>query len=303
MKNLIISGFFLMGLLVQSYGQELLKDGDMESQGAWKIAKMESTAGEIVVAFGDAYAPPKGGSDNCLSAEFTYNSVSGTSQVMIYQPIKLEGGHHYKFEGLFADLSVTLENFWAEFMWLPDDPNGLKDVGNQTIFAGINVWNGCGPGADGSIIENSCMGDTARKGYFTIPDTITSEDTLYVGFTIGIWTDADRAFTVIFDNLSLMDSASVSGINQPVTDIERINVYPNPVNDLATIKYYIPENDNVRIQVYNLLGERVFLLLNAYQETGYHELPFNTSGIAEGSYYVSIETDNYTVRSKISIVH
>jgi hypothetical protein len=65
--------------------------------------------------------------------------------------------------------------------------------------------------------------------------------------------------------------------------------YPNPFNPSTTIKFALPFDSNVRITIYNLLGEQVAILFDQVKEVGYHNVNWNASGYASGVYIYSIE--------------
>ncbi|MDP2362871.1 MAG: hypothetical protein Q8M94_03775, partial [Ignavibacteria bacterium] len=71
-----------------------------------------------------------------------------------------------------------------------------------------------------------------------------------------------------------------------------LNNYPNPFNPSTTIPYRLKEGGYVKVMVYNILGERVRVLVNKYQNAGYYEVVFNPDASerknAEG--FVEFET-------------
>jgi hypothetical protein len=64
--------------------------------------------------------------------------------------------------------------------------------------------------------------------------------------------------------------------------------YPNPFNPSTRIKYSIPFESNVRVTVFNALGEAVRELTNEMQGAGTYEVSFNSLGISSGVYFYSI---------------
>ena len=65
--------------------------------------------------------------------------------------------------------------------------------------------------------------------------------------------------------------------------------YPNPFNPTTMIKYSIPQDQQVRLNVYNLLGENVMSLVNGMQKAGQHEVNFNATNLASGVYFYKLE--------------
>ena len=68
--------------------------------------------------------------------------------------------------------------------------------------------------------------------------------------------------------------------------------YPNPFNPETNIKFDLPEASKVRINVYNILGEKVAELLNKTVETGFHQVEFNGSNLSSGTYIYRIEAQS-----------
>jgi hypothetical protein len=65
--------------------------------------------------------------------------------------------------------------------------------------------------------------------------------------------------------------------------------YPNPFNPVTSIKFSVPYESNVRISVYNVLGQKTAVLLDDVKNIGQHEISWNASGSSSGIYYYSID--------------
>ena len=78
--------------------------------------------------------------------------------------------------------------------------------------------------------------------------------------------------------------------------------YPNPFNPATLIKYSIPQDQQVKLNVYNLLGENVTTLVNSFQKAGQHEVSFNASNLASGVYFYKLEAGTQTSIKKMILM-
>jgi hypothetical protein len=74
--------------------------------------------------------------------------------------------------------------------------------------------------------------------------------------------------------------------------------YPNPFNPSTIINYALPFNSNVKIEIYNILGERVRELINGQKSAGYYSISLNTSGLSSGIYLYMIEAKSLDGKSE-----
>ena len=78
--------------------------------------------------------------------------------------------------------------------------------------------------------------------------------------------------------------------------------YPNPFNPVTTIQFSIPQSGNVRLTVYNLLGEQVAELINGFKEAGIHTLNYNAENLNSGLYIYKIEANGVVQSKKMTLV-
>jgi hypothetical protein len=78
--------------------------------------------------------------------------------------------------------------------------------------------------------------------------------------------------------------------------------YPNPFNPFTTIKYSLPESGNVKLNVYNLLGEQVAELVNGFKEAGVHTIKFNAENLISGLYIYKIESNGFVKSKKMTLI-
>ncbi|HSD62776.1 MAG TPA: T9SS type A sorting domain-containing protein [Ignavibacteriaceae bacterium] len=78
--------------------------------------------------------------------------------------------------------------------------------------------------------------------------------------------------------------------------------YPNPFNPATLIKYSIPADQQVKLNVYNLLGQKVMTLVNDFRKAGQYEINFNASRLASGVYFYKLEAGNQSSIKKMILM-
>jgi Secretion system C-terminal sorting domain len=78
--------------------------------------------------------------------------------------------------------------------------------------------------------------------------------------------------------------------------------YPNPFNPTTKIQYSITKASNVRLAVYNILGQEVSVLVNRYKGVGTYEVDFDASNLASGIYIYRIEAGDQVVSKKMTLL-
>jgi hypothetical protein len=83
--------------------------------------------------------------------------------------------------------------------------------------------------------------------------------------------------------------------------------YPNPFNPSTTIKYQLPRTSDVKLAIYNVLGQRVRTLVDARIEAGYHSVEWdgrNDAGaqVGSGVYIYRFSADNYLKVQKMVLM-
>ena len=78
--------------------------------------------------------------------------------------------------------------------------------------------------------------------------------------------------------------------------------YPNPFNQTTTIKFSVAKIENVKIEVINLLGQKVGTLMNKQLPAGSHQVDFNANNLSSGIYYYKIEAGKYIKYRKMILL-
>jgi photosystem II stability/assembly factor-like uncharacterized protein len=78
--------------------------------------------------------------------------------------------------------------------------------------------------------------------------------------------------------------------------------YPNPFNPVTSIKYAVPQKENVTLKVYNVLGKEIAVLVNGVQEAGNYSVKFNASEYSSGVYFYELTSGANRVSKKMILI-
>jgi len=81
-----------------------------------------------------------------------------------------------------------------------------------------------------------------------------------------------------------------------------IRNYPNPFNSFTTINYELKSHCEVKLSVYNVMGENVATLVDQWQTAGKHSAIFDVCNLESSVYFFSIKTDLSEQRGKMLLM-
>ena len=113
------------------------------------------------------------------------------------------------------------------------------------------------------------------------------EESLYPRF----YTESERFAIIEITNLDLSTVVP--------EDFVLNNPYPNPFNPATTISFGLPENSDVKIVLYNILGQKIEVLAENEFPAGYHSLRLEAKNLPSGIYFVTMLTNHYKFTKKV----
>ena len=78
--------------------------------------------------------------------------------------------------------------------------------------------------------------------------------------------------------------------------------YPNPFNPSTTLRYAIPTEGHVRLQLFNILGGLVATLVDQDQRAGYYQATFDAGRLASGVYIYRIQAMGFVASKKLLLM-
>jgi hypothetical protein len=188
--------------------------------------------------------------------------------------------------------AVAIMGFWGT------DKNGVVELTWETSReqnnAGFNVYRSIEEKGKYEKVNNALVAGGAK--HYSLLDTgVKTGRTYYY-----------RLESV--NNIGLKEALSTVAVivSAPRTFVLYQN-YPNPFNPRTTIKFELPKQAQVKIKIYNALGQEVRILLDAAKEAGFHSVIWdgcNNIGVpvASGMYIYEIVAGEYRAAKKMILI-
>lgn len=100
------------------------------------------------------------------------------------------------------------------------------------------------------------------------------------------------------------DYSSIAEINyEPKPDDYNLDQnYPNPFNPSTSIKFSLPEGAQVKLTVYDLLGNEVKTLVDEYKPAGNYSVKFNGSELTSGIYIYRMQAGDFVSTKRMALI-
>ncbi len=78
--------------------------------------------------------------------------------------------------------------------------------------------------------------------------------------------------------------------------------YPNPFNPATFLSFYLPENQEVKLSIFNVVGQLITILQDGPLQFGEHRYEWNATGYPSGMYIYQLEVGNKVITRKMTLV-
>jgi hypothetical protein len=86
---------------------------------------------------------------------------------------------------------------------------------------------------------------------------------------------------------------------ETVQDYFLYDAYPNPFNSSTNIQYSIPQNEHVKLKVFDIIGNEIAVLVDEIKEKGLHAAEFKRENLSSGIYIIRFQANRYHASRKI----
>ena len=199
----------------------------------------------------------------------------------------------------------NLDWFFNEWIYEPNHP----------VYA--NTYNFQNIGGSNWQVKFTAKQTQSNPAFFQMPLELKINFSGGGDTTIRVMNDANnQTFTLNFDrqpvslqfdpnsNIVLKQGTTILGIenNSVPVKFDLSQNYPNPFNPVTKISYDIPNRSQVKIKVYDVLGNEMATLVNEIKEPGSYAVNFDASRFASGVYYYRIIAGDFTATKKMMLI-
>ncbi|MBD3169274.1 MAG: T9SS type A sorting domain-containing protein [candidate division Zixibacteria bacterium] len=211
------------------------------------------------------------------------------------EPVITQPGGSFGMRGVIGNQtdSMIVTDIWY----------GVKGFGNfyeQGTFHNIHLPSGFY--VSGHLVQQvpyfAPPGDYEYISYSGDYSTRTVNDSFSFNFTIAppvkmggydSWT-AKGSFVGDYDDSSKPQNHMI------------VSNYPNPFNAATTITYELETDSDVRLEIYNLMGQRITTLVDSHNKAGRYSLSWDASGYSSGTYFFKLTADNNSVIKRMMLL-
>lgn len=216
--------------------------------------------------------------------------------------------------------SASDDAFFRDFLkadYVSDDANSFNASGaSNGIFSGLNFSYGSAPypedfpdainAVNGGVVclryANNQNAGVQFEGVF--PGGTQAGKLVYLSFPFETITATlvrqavmQRVLEFFFPGGTAV--AEHAGANDFPREFVLSQNYPNPFNPSTKLRFGLPERAQVRLEIFDMLGRRVWLQAETRFEPGYHEIEWrgvdeNGNALASGNYFLRMIAENMT---------
>ena len=252
--------------------------------------ELDGSPDESALLFWDVTAIPAGSTIESVTITFnTTNTARATYEL-------------YAVKRPWVESEATWNEFASGQRWETAGAGGAQDKGTTVLGAIV------APNTGETTISLNIDGIAVVQGWIDEPSSnhgLISQD--YVNHSNGLDFSSREVIdpalrpklTITYTGMPTAGNMAAPVDLAPQSLPDALSLapnYPNPFNLETHIEYALPDEARVRLEIYNVLGQRVRVLTDAVQETGFKKVAWDgrddsERAAASGIYFVRLTVD------------
>ena len=186
-------------------------------------------------------------------------------------------------------LVVDSNSFYIAYMDISHEDIGSDDIG---LAAYDSTWN---------LLDDVIVTTPAPNKLSDSPWLMKYGNQLYVSYsTDSGQTKLGQTFISIY-NLT-QNSTSIEEHDGNPNEFQLDQNYPNPFNPSTTINFTLAKVSNVKLNIYNLLGQKVAALVDREMKAGCQSVEFDARDLSSGVYFYRLEAGSFISQKKMLLI-
>ena len=220
---------------------------------------------------------------------FSFNIDETQSRVYMNDSNNIESYQEYDYMQSTKQAFYFIKNIMLDKE--PINTGDLILVYNNNVLVGLREWSGeytdiPAMGFDGSSETDGYL----LEGDRPVIKVVKNSGKQYIVSNIPEWSN-NGLFT-----LDIVYSDLIAN------NLFIHNIYPNPFNPSTTIEFFVLEDSQVEVSVYNLNGQIIENLVNKYYNSGFHQLKWEAFDSPSGVYIVRVKNETNISTEKIILL-
>ncbi len=106
--------------------------------------------------------------------------------------------------------------------------------------------------------------------------------------TDGLLVAATHGKGIYSTHITSVNDVIPQSVDESTLNAFKLNAYPNPVNSILNVDFFLPEADDVSVSVYDLSGKLIDIIQKENKSKGNNLISFDVSGLAKGIYLLRL---------------
>jgi len=269
-----------------------------------------------LVSFLGSAQIPNPGFENWTGTEpdgWLTNNIIG-----VVQPVQQSSTSHSGSSSAKAEMVSFAGSPWPAWLWSGTDGLGFPVSQRHATLTGYYQFHqmagdalyievlmkkngvGIGVGAITTGVQTSSWTQFSLDIFYAtgeIPDSAW----IYILVTDTTGTSTTTGSYALIDDLAFMGISDIRKMENPnlAQEFQLKQNYPNPFNPTTNIEFSIPQSSNVKLVIYNQLGQTVATLVNERLSAGGYSVDWDAKGLPSGVYFYRISAGDFTQTRKL----